>query len=290
MTLTVGASQTRPVEQDLGVDYVPAGIARDRVQLDTQWGSGQDIYLTFKVIDTGCGFNDEQKGRIFERFSQASPRTHSKYGGSGLGLFISREMIELQSGEIGVSSRPGHGSTFAFYVAARIAEALPVAGDVSRPRAIQRRSTHENGRAKYTILVVEDNLVNQKVLRMQLQKLGHIVHVVSNGVEALQFLETTLCWTDRDTSSKSDPTIDLSVILMDMEMPVMVRDHEFLQTSRHGLTYMNCAGRNRVRKTHTTLTERGTNRATFTYYFRVGQRQRCTDWICVGEWDGRCNQ
>ncbi|KAI5364752.1 Putative PAS domain, signal transduction response regulator, receiver domain, CheY-like superfamily [Septoria linicola] len=221
VTLTVSGSLSRPTEQDLDVDYVPAGIARDRVRLDSQWGSGQDIYLCFKVSDTGCGFNDEQKGRIFERFSQASPRTHSKYGGSGLGLFISREMIELQSGEIGVSSRPGYGSTFAFYVAARVAAAPPVAGDVSTPRVMQRRSTHENGRAKYTILVVEDNLVNQKVLRMQLQKLGHIVHVVSNGVEALQFLETTLCWDDRDTSSKSDPTIDLSVILMDMEMPVM---------------------------------------------------------------------
>jgi hypothetical protein len=56
---------------------------------------------------------------LFMRFSQASPRTHIQYGGSGLGLFISRELTELQGGEIGVSSVAGEGSTFAFYVRAR---------------------------------------------------------------------------------------------------------------------------------------------------------------------------
>jgi hypothetical protein len=56
---------------------------------------------------------------LFMRFSQASPRTHIQYGGSGLGLFISRELTELQGGEIGVSSGAGEGSTFAFYVRAR---------------------------------------------------------------------------------------------------------------------------------------------------------------------------
>jgi CheY-like chemotaxis protein len=64
--------------------------------------------------------------------------------------------------------------------------------------------------------VVEDNLVNQKILRMQLQKLGHEVHVVSHGREALEFLQTTSCWKGRSSSP-----INISVVLMDIEMPIM---------------------------------------------------------------------
>ena len=114
ITITVGIRRSPPSERDLDVEFVPAGIARERNHAGTRTGSEEEIYLHFTVSDTGCGFDEEQRGRIFERFSQASPRTHSKYGGSGLGLFISREMIELQGGEIGVRSQPGRGATFAF--------------------------------------------------------------------------------------------------------------------------------------------------------------------------------
>lgn len=214
VTITVGISRTPPSERDLDVEFVPAGIARERSRAGTRTGSDEDFYLHFTVSDTGCGFDEEEKSRIFERFSQASPRTHSKYGGSGLGLFISREMIELQGGEIGVRSRPGHGATFAFYVAARTAEAPQ--STRSSPALMSGRRPSENTRAKHSILVVEDNLVNQKILRMQLQKLGHEVHVVSHGREALDFLETTSCWQGGTTNH-----IHVSVILMDIEMPVM---------------------------------------------------------------------
>jgi hypothetical protein len=83
------------------------------------WGEGDQIYIQFAVKDTGRGLTVEEKKMLFMRFSQASPRTHIQYGGSGLGLFISRELTELQGGEIGVSSVAGEGSTFAFYVRAR---------------------------------------------------------------------------------------------------------------------------------------------------------------------------
>lgn len=218
ITITVGISRTRPSERDLDVEFVPAGIARERNHAGSRTGSDEEFYLHFTVSDTGCGFDEEQKSRIFERFSQASPRTHSKYGGSGLGLFISREMIELQGGEIGVRSRPGKGATFAFYIAARTADAppQPVQQSLSSPAPMSGRRPSENTRARYSILVVEDNLVNQKILRMQLQKLGHEVHVVSHGREALDFLETTSCW-EGGTASH----IHVSIILMDIEMPVM---------------------------------------------------------------------
>jgi CheY-like chemotaxis protein/anti-sigma regulatory factor (Ser/Thr protein kinase) len=223
VTIKVGVSQKPPSERDLDVEWVPAGIARERSHAGTGTGSADEIYLHFTVSDTGCGFDDEQKSRIFERFSQATPRTHSKYGGSGLGLFISREMIELQGGEIGVNSRPGHGATFAFYIAARSAEAPKPTQKQTRLPLLPRRRTSENAAAvaaasnKFSILVVEDNLVNQKILRMQLQKLGHTVHVVSHGGEALDFLQTTSLWKGNSETSK----IHLSIVLMDVEMPVM---------------------------------------------------------------------
>lgn len=248
ISIGVGVSRRRPTERDLDVEFVPAGIARERSHAVA--GSGEEIYIHFTITDTGCGFDQEQKTRIFERFSQASPRTHSKYGGSGLGLFISREMIELQGGEIGVSSRFGHGATFAFYIAARTAD--PPQPDQRRVSTtlLSRTRTLEIDKAKLCILVVEDNLVNQKVLRMQLQKLGHEVHVVSHGGEALDFLRTTSSWKDNASSQinlsivciarasapvvcvaklPSPPTATLDSwltlyppqILMDIEMPVM---------------------------------------------------------------------
>lgn len=208
VTISVGVSQTRPSEQDLDVEFVPAGIARERSNVMS--GSGEEIFLHFTVNDTGCGFDEEQKGRIFERFSQASPRTHSKYGGSGLGLFISREMIELQGGEIGVNSKPGGGATFAFYIATRTADASPEPKGASEPvvETLTRTRTADGQSEKFSILVVEDNLINQKVLRMQLQRLGHEVYVVSHGGEALDFLRTTSSCEGNEKSP-----IRLSVVL-----------------------------------------------------------------------------
>lgn len=211
VTIDVGVSHTRPCERDLDVEFVPAGIARERSPAGVD--AGEEIFLHFTVSDTGCGFDEEQKSRIFERFSQASPRTHSKYGGSGLGLFISREMIELQGGEIGVCSKLGQGATFAFYISARtaVAPTLRRASSTTIGGGGGRSSTRtllDKDREKFCILVVEDNLVNQKVLRMQLQRLGHEVFVVGHGGEALEFLKTTASCRGNEKSR-----IRLSVVL-----------------------------------------------------------------------------
>jgi CheY-like chemotaxis protein len=93
------------------------------------------VYLQFAVEDTGRGLSPEEMGALFQRFSQASPKTYGKYGyvisytssgkadnnlsGSGLGLFISRELIELQGGQIGVHSVQGQGTTFFCYIKAQ---------------------------------------------------------------------------------------------------------------------------------------------------------------------------
>ncbi|KAK3616509.1 hypothetical protein LTR56_025915 [Elasticomyces elasticus] len=218
VALSMGASQTRLSEQELDVEFVPPNNVRERGSTDnTDWGGGEEIYLYFKVSDTGCGFSDEQKVMIFERFAQASPKTHSQYGGSGLGLFITRELIELHGGEIGVSSRPGDGGAFAFYITARSVLSPKASSGISMPMTGSQHLEPKSAGRSYSVLIVEDNVVNQKVMRKQLEKLGHTVYVASHGGEALEFLETTSYWKD----NTADDAIMLEVVLMDIEMPVM---------------------------------------------------------------------
>ena len=74
-------------------------------------GNGGD-WITLAVADTGIGMTPEQMGKLFQEFSQASSSTASKYGGTGLGLVISRRFCQMMGGDITVASEPGHGSTF----------------------------------------------------------------------------------------------------------------------------------------------------------------------------------
>jgi len=77
------------------------------------------LFLSFSVADTGSGLSDDERVLLFQKFTQASPITHLNYGGSGLGLFICRQLTELQGGQITVQSRQGEGSTFSFYIETR---------------------------------------------------------------------------------------------------------------------------------------------------------------------------
>jgi CheY-like chemotaxis protein len=203
---------------------------------DKDWGDGEPVYVMFSVSDTGRGLSPEEKKMLFMRFSQASPRTHVQYGGSGLGLFISRELTELQGGEIGVESEAGKGSIFAFYVAARrssppqddtamglVNRASATATDAKGKKELTAMASKEEKHGKAAtptvpmqkrVLIVEDNLVNQKVLQKQLKNLGTEVHLANHGGEALEKLrQSTYC--------TEGGTLELGVVLMDQEMPVM---------------------------------------------------------------------
>jgi len=115
------------------------------------------------VQDTGCGITRSEQEKLFNRFTQATPKTHVKYGGSGLGLYISKSLAELQGGCIGVHSELNVGSTFAFFVESRIVSPLDglerrFSNSLLRDPSV---SVEEIVRAaKLTVLVVEDNLVN----------------------------------------------------------------------------------------------------------------------------------
>ncbi|KFA46842.1 hypothetical protein S40293_05604 [Stachybotrys chartarum IBT 40293] len=245
ITVAVGASLSPPDELAVpGFQYAPVKDSIPHTVPSSAWGAGEVLYINFRVQDTGCGLTGEEKQILFQRFKQASPRTHAQYGGSGLGLFISKHLTELHGGRIGVASEAGSGSLFALYVQARrspppstdpIHEVLPIERDLGAGNATlatrlspQRQDFASASTAaaspgasnppvglkpsEIDILVVEDNLINQKVLVSQLRKLGCVVSAANDGLEALAFLDKTHF---RGGEAR------LSIILMDLEMPNM---------------------------------------------------------------------
>ncbi|RYP67705.1 hypothetical protein DL771_007112 [Monosporascus sp. 5C6A] len=251
ITLSMGVSRDPPLFLDTsGFRYIPRRTPNAGVLTGDGWGEGEPLYVRFQVEDTGCGLTSDEVKVLFKRFSQASPRTHAQYGGSGLGLFISRQLAELHGGQVGVSSVAGRGSTFGFFIQGRrsappdsattgdafaIEQDLVGAATLSQPIAPQRQDLASPGPASdlvatkavarkeapkfnpraLEVLVVEDNLVNQNVLVRQLKKIGIGVSVANDGVEALAFLEETAFCRGEGVGRP------LSVVLMDLEMPNM---------------------------------------------------------------------
>jgi len=183
----------------------------------------------FAVTDTGRGLTDSEKDILFRRFSQASPRTHVQYGGSGLGLYISRELTEKQGGQIGVSSVAGSGSTFAFYIKSKRAEALPsqlphnggtlhTKASSTLAASLPQRSAPaiDMDNTKIPVLIVEDNLVNRRVLKKALTRLGFPILEAGHGEEALDIIKQSKYWSGQEETGK-----DIAVMLLDWEMPVL---------------------------------------------------------------------
>ncbi|CAG8978998.1 hypothetical protein HYALB_00009900 [Hymenoscyphus albidus] len=184
----------------------------------------EKVYLTLSVKDTGVGMTIVERQKLFNRFAQASARTSIQHGGTGLGLFVAKKMAEKMNGEIGVSSEPGVGSTFAFYVEA--ARTLPEQSDnavieQNFPLAVRTLSGPIDGMfpPEYTnhihVLFVEDNQLNQKILAKQLTEAGCVVQVANDGSEALNWLLESDLWHENTSGKRVD------IILMDWEMPVM---------------------------------------------------------------------
>lgn len=234
--MRLAASLTRPTESSTGVVYIPQSkkVDRDDLTEQSEWGKGAPIYLMFAVSDTGRGLSDSEKDMLFRRFSQASPRTHVQYGGSGLGLYISRELTEKQGGQIGVASVAGSGSTFAFYIKSKRAEPLQVtvpslpSTDVSQLRQngtnhieatsklARRPPVTDKDNANIPVLIVEDNLVNRRVLKKALTRLGFPILEAGHGEEALDIIRQSKYWKGQEETGK-----DIAVMLLDWEMPVL---------------------------------------------------------------------
>lgn len=238
--ITVSLSASRNVSEEIskGIHYFDRidhqRITPTDINNTHEWGFGEEINIHCSVADTGPGLLEEEVKLLFQRFQQATPRTHVQYGGSGLGLFISRILTEMQGGQIGVSSKRDIGSRFNFYIKSR-RSLKPPATEYERitPFKISRKSHSPSSPTRpklnrqpskaapednnqFDVLIVEDNIVNQKVLQRQLRNCGNNTFVANHGKEALQTIEKSRFWL-----GKEDEGVDISVILMDLEMPVM---------------------------------------------------------------------
>ena len=158
--------------------------------------------LRFSVTDTGVGIPADKQGQLFQAFTQVDSSDTRRYTGSGLGLSIVRRLAELMHGEVGVDSEAGRGSCFWFTVRVDVLAACPGA----KAEAADRVAVLASARAVRDIFLVEDNRVNQAVVRAMLGKLGYSVRCFDDGSKVLAAVE-------------AGEVADL--ILMDCQMPEM---------------------------------------------------------------------
>lgn len=180
--------------------FTQEGEVELSVSADAQ--AGNDQSLKFVVRDTGIGISTDQLDRLFEPFTQADSSTTRKYGGTGLGLVISRQLVELMGGELKVVSEPGQGSEFAFSIA------LPEAEASALPR-------HEKSEARslpadpalqgLRVLLAEDNDQNRLLTAAILEEVGVRLDCARDGSQAVEAVQRQV----------------YDLVLMDMQMPEM---------------------------------------------------------------------
>lgn len=164
------------------------------------------LELHFSVTDTGTGINRDAQSQIFSKFTQADNSITRKYGGTGLGLTISEKLVRMMDGEIGLESIEGLGSTFWFTAICLPGDSIKLVTDTD-VQIIEDANRFDPPIAddRLRILVAEDNNVNQAVLRSVLEKSGHHINIVANGVEAIAAVMRQR----------------FDVVLMDIQMPEM---------------------------------------------------------------------
>ncbi len=180
------------------------------IKVTKQNSDDEKANILFEVIDTGIGIAQDQINKLFTSFTQASSDTTRKYGGTGLGLTISKRLVEMQEGNIGVRSTMGEGTTFYFNINFPLGDAAV--------GLIEKYHAEEIKLSNLRILLVEDNAFNQMVAVDTLE--GTIenvtIDVAENGQEAVDKIKAyeNQAW----ESSKKFP---YDIVLMDMMMPVM---------------------------------------------------------------------
>lgn len=155
--------------------------------------------LEFTVQDTGVGINPDKREHIFDHFSQEDDSITRKFGGTGLGLTISRQLCQLMGGDIEVLSTPGKGSSFIFSLSLQPCDEEKLTVKVRAADAVQIEIP------PLSVLLVEDNETNRTVARMVLEAGKHQITEAHDGLQALDLLSRQ----------------DFDVVLMDVQMPVM---------------------------------------------------------------------
>ncbi len=170
--------------------------------------------INFRVVDSGIGMSEEQKSRLFRPFTQADYSTTRKFGGTGLGLTISKTLVNLMGGEISVSSVPGLGSCFEFSLPTGSLENVEIITDPSEVNLQEEVDATVGAevatRVAANVLLAEDGVDNRRLISFHLKKAGCLVTTAENG--KLAFDEAT-------AAEQRGESFD--IIFMDMQMPVM---------------------------------------------------------------------
>jgi len=183
------------------VKFTAAGSVALRVHVVEDGPDG--ALLRFEVADTGIGIAPEDLARLFSGFEQASGAIARQYGGTGLGLLITRRLAALMGGEAGAESQPGMGSCFWFTV--RLGKGAAAGGPEAEPPAASAECALRRSFSGVPVLVVEDNEINREIAVELLGEAGLEVDTAEDGVEAVEMA-------GRKT---------YALILMDMQMPRM---------------------------------------------------------------------
>ena len=174
-------------------------------------GDATGCLLRFEVSDCGIGLSEGEIEKLFQSFQQADTSTTREYGGTGLGLSICKQLAQLMGGEVGVRSRPGHGSTFWFTARLGVSSAsVPALIDRVKDAAAELLASSRSAAVMAAlknarILLVEDNTFNQQIALEMLEEVGSSVCLAANGMEALELLRQTA----------------FDCVLMDVQMPLM---------------------------------------------------------------------
>jgi len=161
---------------------------RGRVTLDLELEEHQGgPWVVFHVRDTGIGLTEDQLGRLFQAFTQADVSTSRKYGGTGLGLVISRRFCQMMGGDIEVTSEYGKGSVFTVRLPQKVAEKAPAAlSEAPRPAPLKVVPPPRAPEPSLTVLVIDDDQNTLDLLARGLRKEGFDVRAVSSGEEGLR--------------------------------------------------------------------------------------------------------
>lgn len=165
----------------------------------------ETLLLRFEVRDTGIGLSDQELEMLFQPFQQADASTSRQYGGTGLGLALSKRLAELMGGEVGASSVKGKGSCFWFTARFVRAGKAHLANPKVPALAGSDATSPVASLLGAKVLLVEDNLLNQQVALKLLEKVGVLVTLANNGQEAINHLEKG----------------NFDCVLMDVQMPLM---------------------------------------------------------------------
>jgi CheY-like chemotaxis protein len=191
-----------------GIKFTDLGSVRLRASL--REASPGNTRIVFEVIDTGIGISATDRAKLFHPFRQADGSTTRRYGGSGLGLTISKHLCELMDGSIELESDPGRGTTFRVTLPtgplAGVERVHPASEGPDAPSEPVRRTPRLEGR----VLLVEDGRDNQLLVRRLLAKAGIDAEVCENGQQAVEVV----------LAARADG-VPFDLILMDMQMPIM---------------------------------------------------------------------